>query len=185
MYRSEDGPKPDPAVLRQLRRVEPRAYPVWRNYWMDATTGRRLYRDDGKPVYAPQWWIFKKCHDGVDRLLFRTPHFDNRVWRAIEADAVRHKHEREIHEMIEDAARDRQAKADAKIAHDNADFHAANKKKLATLLQGDNYKITDSRGMNRESNPTSYAGQTRRNTVGTQVPISDKEAGWEMPWSNE
>lgn len=183
MFRSEDGPRPDPAVLKQLRRVDPSVYPVWRNYWMDATTGKRLYREDGKPFHAPQWWIFKRCHDGVDRLLFRTPYLDNRVWKAIEADAARHLHQRKIDEMISDAEAAKQARNEAKIEQDNADFLAANKSRLSTILQGDNYKITDDRGMYRESKPTSFAGQASRNTVGTKVPISDQEAGWEMPWS--
>lgn len=182
MYHSEDGPRPDRAVLRRLREVDPSVYPVWRNYWMDATTGRRLLRQDGRPVYAPQWWIFRRCHDGVDRLLFRCPYFDNRVWRRIEADAARHLSERRIDEMISDAEAARAQSAEAKIAQDNEDFYSANRKRLASIVEGDNYKIADDRAMWRDQKIASYGRQSNRTSGRGSVPISDKEAGWEMPW---
>jgi hypothetical protein len=181
-YRSEDGPRPDRSVLRELRRVDPDVYPVWRNYWMDATTGRRLYREDGTPAYAPQWWIMKRCADGVHRLLFRCPHFDNRVWRMIEADAARHRDAQQIEDAIEAAAAQAAAQAERKIDADNCDFHSANRGKLSSILEGDNYKITDDRGMRRDQKISSYGGQKNRTSGRDSVPISDKEAGWEMPW---
>ena len=100
-FNSDDGTKPDRAVLAQLKQVDPTVYPVWRNWYMDMRTGRRLYRENGEPIHHPQWYIVKECADGRHRVILTTPYFDYRVPYRLRSDAGRHLPAKKINQMLD------------------------------------------------------------------------------------
>lgn len=179
MIRSEDGPRPDRAVLAALRRVDPAVYPVWRNWAMNPIDGSTLYGPQG-PVYAPCWHLFKRCRDGRHRLLFRTPYFDYRVPHRIASDAGYHLSADRLSEAIDEAQRRQREDEERRRAQDWHDFATANRSLLRDVMDRPEGLRPGPSG--RDAQIASYPGQGNHTSGRGTVPLSKEELGLELPW---
>jgi hypothetical protein len=178
-FTSEDGQKPDRAVVAEIKRIDPTIYPVWRIWHMDQITGAPLQTSDGRRFKNPQWYIVKECRDGRSRVLFTAPYLDGRVPRRLRADAGRHLRHQDINLILDEQAARAKERNEASYDQQQKDFIAANRKKLRTVFEGDNLKRPIRK---RDEKIISYSKQTQHTSGRESIVPDSKELGFEVPW---
>lgn len=176
---------PEPAVVRELERLDSELFVTWSELYLDRSTGRPLVRRDGTVMRDPRWHVWRRDGRGVVHHLFSADRCDHRIPAKIRRDAARWVSEREIHEMIERANERQKARKEDRYATLQRDVVSANESILETIFEGDNITRPAQPHL-RDAKIVSYGGQPIRRSAFDAIPKTNEEIGLELPdWKKE
>jgi hypothetical protein len=195
-FRSDGtGPAPDPSVLRELHNIDPGLYVIWRELAIDYITGENLIvtrKGRLANILMPCWHVCLMDSRGTHHHLFNWVNedgkglpLDQRVPKRIRADVGRHLDAKKINDEIDRAAEKAQEKKTKTYDDTMEDFRKANPRKLREAKEAFERGDAGDSIPKRDPKIVSYTGQGDRSTKRGTIPISNKEAGFEMPWEDE
>lgn len=188
---SAGGPAPDASIVRELRRLDPKLYVIWRHFAFDAATGMDLLDWRGRRIPEPGWRVCLTDAEGREHVLFlwideqgNPLPLDRRVPEKIRSDVARHltadEFMRRHLQAVEDEKADREKAWDASID----DFARANRTLLREALEREDQAGPQAPAV-RDERVVSYPGQPVRAASRDSIRLTNRELGLEMPWPRD
>lgn len=188
-----DAPKPPLSVLRALNALDPGLFLAFARYRLDYRTFQPLVSlKTGLPILWPRWHVLLERQGRMHHLFawedpitrdFAAP--DMRIVEKIRADVGRHLTPAQINALVDQKLAGIQEYRERRVQELRVDILNANRAKIGNVFEADHLERGDV--SKRLPATFSYPGQEQhRETTQESVPVTGKEAGWELPdWSKE
>lgn len=187
-HSDSDAPSLDRGVISRLRRLDPALVVTWNRYAHSPITGEillgsgRLDPHTGVrvvgPVQDPAYHLWRRDEStGEYHLINSYPRFTQREVLSLERDVARYIAPRHVFAHIARAQEERRRREFDRLRAYQQDKAAANSSQVRDLVFG-------GLSQNRGARIFSGGGITRRSTPG-DVPMTPREAGWEVPGHND
>lgn len=172
LYRDSAAPTLDVGVRARLRRLDLGLEVTFCSLAVDPLTSRPLITDDGGVIRHPVWTVWSLGSDGVYRYVSEHQHFGHEQVARLESDLARAMAPRKIIRSLMERQLEGRQRGIAHAREERAYARKQNRRRINDLV------VHGKRGV-RAPKIVSYPGQTTRRTPTAEIPLTDREAGWE------